>query len=135
MTHLKTNGATEQELEALALFMGHSQHMQRSTYDRCSKSAHASCCFMAVAAHAWGIVHRHGLQLLCSLGTARMPCNTAFMQDSAEDVMITNAGSGMRMPCFAELLRRLVVLHALAELTGRHTWSCMQAGTGCMDAN
>ena len=35
VTHLKTSGASEQELEALALFMGHSQAMQRSTYDRC----------------------------------------------------------------------------------------------------
>ena len=38
VTHLKTSGASEQELEALALFMGHSQAMQRSTYDRCPSS-------------------------------------------------------------------------------------------------
>ena len=28
------NGATERELEALAIYMGHSMEMQRGTYDR-----------------------------------------------------------------------------------------------------
>ena len=43
VTHLKTSGASEQELEALALFMGHSQAMQRSTYDRCLSAAAGRC--------------------------------------------------------------------------------------------
>ena len=34
VTHLRGSGATEQELEALALLMGHSVAMQKSSYDR-----------------------------------------------------------------------------------------------------
>ena len=35
VTHVRKNGdASEKELEALALFMGHSINMQRESYDR-----------------------------------------------------------------------------------------------------
>ena len=34
MTYLRGSGATELELEALALLMGHSVAMQKSSYDR-----------------------------------------------------------------------------------------------------
>ncbi|PSC71057.1 saccharopine dehydrogenase [Micractinium conductrix] len=37
VTYLRGSGASERELEALALYMGHSVDMQRSTYDRRSK--------------------------------------------------------------------------------------------------
>jgi hypothetical protein len=37
VTYLRGGGATERELEALALYMGHSVEMQRSTYDRRTK--------------------------------------------------------------------------------------------------
>ena len=36
VTHLRGGGASERELEALAIYMGHSLAMQRSTYDRCA---------------------------------------------------------------------------------------------------
>lgn len=34
VTHVRESDASEKELEALALFMGHSLHMQRTSYDR-----------------------------------------------------------------------------------------------------
>ena len=34
VTYLRGTGASERELEALALLMGHSVEMQRGTYDR-----------------------------------------------------------------------------------------------------
>lgn len=34
VTHIRGKDASEKELEALALFMGHSLAMQKSTYDR-----------------------------------------------------------------------------------------------------
>ena len=34
VTHARESAASEKELEALALFMGHSLSMQRSSYDR-----------------------------------------------------------------------------------------------------
>ncbi|EIE19955.1 hypothetical protein COCSUDRAFT_19015 [Coccomyxa subellipsoidea C-169] len=34
VTYLRGNGASERELEALAIYMGHSMEMQRGTYDR-----------------------------------------------------------------------------------------------------
>jgi hypothetical protein len=34
VTHVRETNASEKELEALALFMGHSIQMQRSSYDR-----------------------------------------------------------------------------------------------------
>lgn len=34
VTHVRESNASEKELEALALFMGHSIHMQRTSYDR-----------------------------------------------------------------------------------------------------
>ena len=37
VTYLRGGGATERELEALALYMGHSVEMQRNTYDRRTK--------------------------------------------------------------------------------------------------
>jgi hypothetical protein len=37
VTHLRGTGASERELEALAIYMGHSVEMQRSTYDRRTK--------------------------------------------------------------------------------------------------
>ncbi|BDA51332.1 hypothetical protein COCOBI_18-2090 [Coccomyxa sp. Obi] len=39
VTYLRGNGATERELEALAIYMGHSMEMQRGTYDRRTKAA------------------------------------------------------------------------------------------------
>lgn len=39
VTHLRGSGATERELEALAIYMGHSLDMQRGTYDRRTKAA------------------------------------------------------------------------------------------------
>lgn len=45
------NGATERELEALAIYMGHSMEMQRGTYDRqalvaleCTQTRYLSQC-------------------------------------------------------------------------------------------
>ena len=38
VTHLRGGDATERELEALALYMGHSVEMQRQTYDRRTKA-------------------------------------------------------------------------------------------------
>lgn len=37
VTYLRGSGATERELEALAIYMGHSVEMQRGTYDRRTK--------------------------------------------------------------------------------------------------
>ena len=37
VTFLRKSNATERELEALALYMGHSIEMQRSSYDRRTK--------------------------------------------------------------------------------------------------
>ena len=37
VTYLRGSGASERELEALAIYMGHSLDMQRGTYDRCVK--------------------------------------------------------------------------------------------------
>jgi hypothetical protein len=37
VTYLRGGNATEKELEALALFMGHSVEMQRASYDRRTK--------------------------------------------------------------------------------------------------
>ena len=34
VSHLKRSSTSEQELESLALYMGHSVQMQRSSYDR-----------------------------------------------------------------------------------------------------
>jgi hypothetical protein len=34
VTHVRKSNASEKELEALALLMGHSLQMQRSSYDR-----------------------------------------------------------------------------------------------------
>ena len=34
VTYLRSSGASERELEALAIYMGHSLDMQRGTYDR-----------------------------------------------------------------------------------------------------
>ena len=34
VTHVRETDASEKELEALALYMGHSIQMQRSSYDR-----------------------------------------------------------------------------------------------------
>ena len=34
VTHVRGTDASEKELEALALYMGHSINMQRSSYDR-----------------------------------------------------------------------------------------------------
>ena len=34
VTYLRSTGASERELEALAIYMGHSLKMQRGTYDR-----------------------------------------------------------------------------------------------------
>ena len=34
VTYLRSTGASERELEALAIYMGHSLEMQRGTYDR-----------------------------------------------------------------------------------------------------
>lgn len=34
VTHVRNTDATEKELEALALYMGHSIQMQRTSYDR-----------------------------------------------------------------------------------------------------
>ena len=34
VTHVRDSDASEKELEALALFMGHSLNMQRTSYDR-----------------------------------------------------------------------------------------------------
>ena len=34
VTHVRETNASEKELEALALYMGHSIQMQRSSYDR-----------------------------------------------------------------------------------------------------
>jgi len=39
VTHVRSSGASENELEALALYMGHSIHMQRTSYDRRSLSS------------------------------------------------------------------------------------------------
>jgi len=37
VTHVRDSNASEKELEALALYMGHSISMQRSSYDRRTK--------------------------------------------------------------------------------------------------
>ena len=34
VTHVRESDASEKELEALALYMGHSLNMQRTSYDR-----------------------------------------------------------------------------------------------------
>jgi hypothetical protein len=34
VTHVRESDASEKQLEALALYMGHSIHMQRTSYDR-----------------------------------------------------------------------------------------------------
>ncbi|KAL3135319.1 hypothetical protein ABBQ32_007514 [Trebouxia sp. C0010 RCD-2024] len=39
VTYLRSTGASERELEALAIYMGHSLEMQRGTYDRRTKAA------------------------------------------------------------------------------------------------
>ncbi|KAK9843821.1 hypothetical protein WJX81_007539 [Elliptochloris bilobata] len=39
VTHLRSTGASERELEALAIYMGHSLAMQRGCYDRRTKAA------------------------------------------------------------------------------------------------
>lgn len=36
LSECRGSGATERELEALAIYMGHSLDMQRGTYDRCA---------------------------------------------------------------------------------------------------
>ncbi len=38
VTHLRSGDASERELEALAIFMGHSMQMQRESYDRRTKA-------------------------------------------------------------------------------------------------
>ena len=38
VTYLRGSGASERELEALAIYMGHSVAMQRGTYDRLASS-------------------------------------------------------------------------------------------------
>lgn len=38
VTHLRSSDASEKELEALAIYMGHSIAMQRATYDRRTKA-------------------------------------------------------------------------------------------------
>jgi hypothetical protein len=38
VTHLRGTDASEQQLEALAIFMGHSVHTQKTSYDKRSKA-------------------------------------------------------------------------------------------------
>ena len=48
VTHLRKSDASEKQLEALAILMGHSLVMQRDTYDRYPLA------FAAIASEAWG---------------------------------------------------------------------------------
>lgn len=43
VTYLRSTGASERELEALAIYMGHSLEMQRGTYDRSATCRKVSC--------------------------------------------------------------------------------------------
>ena len=43
VTYLRSTGASERELEALAIYMGHSLEMQRGTYDRSATFWKLSC--------------------------------------------------------------------------------------------
>ena len=43
VTYLRSTGASERELEALAIYMGHSLEMQRGTYDRSARCHIVSC--------------------------------------------------------------------------------------------
>lgn len=108
MLSCREQGASEQDMESLAMLMAHSVKEQRSTYDRRTKaqkvprSTHHDYVFQCVNHYQWQQAVPHGYSTLCWSTSLHTGPHSYLLEERAASLPYSAIqGSECYIPCFS----------------------------------